>query len=276
MRIRTADGTEVPFSSVAKVSMQRGMSKIERVNGKRVVRVIADVDRTQTTPEEVLARLRRDVFPHVEQRWQGVGVLLAGEAETRDDAMGGLVVMTGFCMLLVFGLLAIPLKSYIQPLVVMSVIPFGAVGAMLGHFVLDADVVFFSLLGVVALAGVVVNASLVLVDKANRLRLEGMGAHEAIIEAACERFKPIVLTTGTTFVGLLPLMSSDDFATSMFVPMAISLGAGVLFSSLISLALVPSLYRVVEDGPLLLQRSKRAAEHLLRWSSDGLADRLRR
>jgi len=167
-------------------------------------------------------------------------------------------------MFLVFGLLAIPLKSYLQPLVVMSVIPFGAVGAMLGHFVLDADVVFFSLLGIVALAGVVVNASLVLVDKANRLRAEGMGVNEAIVEAACERFKPIVLTTGTTFLGLLPLMSSDEFATSMFVPMAISLGGGVLFSTLISLALVPSLYRLLEDGSALMQPIKSSARRLLR------------
>jgi len=267
MRIRTADGTEVPFSSVAKVSMQRGMSKIERVNGKRVVRVIADVDRTQTTPEEVLARLERDVFPRVTQRWPDLNILLAGEAETSDEALGGLVVMTGLSMFLVFGLLAIPLKSYLQPLVVMSVIPFGAVGAMLGHFVLDEDVVFFSLLGVVALAGVVVNASLVLVDKANRLRAEGLDPRAAIVEAACERFKPIVLTTGTTFLGLLPLMSSDDFATSMFVPMAISLGGGVLFSTLISLVLVPSLYCLLEDGPAFVRPIKNSLGRLLRLDS---------
>lgn len=256
MRIRTADGAEVPFSSVAKVSIERGMSTIQRVDGKRVVKVIADVDRGIAAPEQVLARLERDVFPQIKQRWPDISISVTGEAETQNEAMEGLIMAAGLSMFLVFALLSIPLKSYMQAFIIMSVIPFGAIGALLGHFMMGVDFVFLSSLGVVALAGVVVNSSLVLIDKANRLRREGLSVEEAIVDSACERFKPIMLTSTTTFVGLLPLMSSDTMATNMFVPMAVSLGGGVLFSTLISLVLIPALYRMQEDRPNLLGRAK--------------------
>ncbi|MCB1647171.1 MAG: efflux RND transporter permease subunit, partial [Pseudomonadales bacterium] len=148
--------------------------------------------------------------------------------------------------------LAIPLKSYTQPLVIMSVIPFGAVGAIVGHFVMGWNLIFFSLLGIIALSGVVVNASLVLVDYINRQRREGVPIFEAVTTAGVARFRPIVLTSVTTFVGLVPLMSNQQPETFMFIPMAISLAFGVLFATVITLFLVPSLYLMLNDFERLL------------------------
>ena len=150
-------------------------------------------------------------------------------------------------LMIMFALLAIPLKSYMQPLVIMSVIPFGAVGAIVGHFIMGWDLIFFSLLGIIALSGVVVNASLVLVDYINRQRRQGVELFKAVTNAGVVRFRPIVLTSVTTFVGLVPLMTNKDPATFMFIPMAISLAFGVLFATAITLFLVPSLYLMLED-----------------------------
>ncbi|MBU3071418.1 efflux RND transporter permease subunit [Aestuariicella sp. G3-2] len=250
MRIRTSDGVEVPFSSVAQVVSQRGVSRIQRVDGRRVISVIADVDRSQIAPDFVLNTMATSLFPELERRWPGIEINLAGEAESQGDAFASLGLMCLIALFAVYGLLAIPLKSYTQPLIVMSVVPFGAIGAIWGHVMMGETFVFFSIIGVVALAGVVVNASLVLVDKANRLRIEGLGMEEALIEAACERFKPIILTSATTFIGLLPLMSSSEWSTKLFVPISISLGCGVLFSTFISLLLVPALYRMLDDRHL--------------------------
>jgi len=141
----------------------------------------------------------------------------------------------------------VPLKSYLQPLVIMSVIPFGAVGAIIGHYVMGWPLVFFSLLGIIALSGIVVNASLVLVDNINRQRNSGVPIFEAVSKAGTIRFRPIILTSATTFVGLIPLMTNKDPETFMFIPMAISLAFGVLFSTVITLLLVPSLYLMLDD-----------------------------
>ena len=150
-------------------------------------------------------------------------------------------------MMVIFALLAIPLKSYLQPLIIMSVIPFGAIGAIVGHFIMGADLVFFSLLGIIALSGVVGNASLVLVVSINRLREEGVGMVESVSRAGMMRFRPIILTSVTTFIGLVPLMITANPATFFVVPMAISLAFGVLSATVITLFLVPSLYVILHD-----------------------------
>ena len=144
-------------------------------------------------------------------------------------------------------LLAIPLRSYLQPLVIMSVIPFGAVGAIFGHWIMGVQLMFFSALGIVALSGVVVNASLVLVDYVNRKRREGQPMQDAVMESCVVRFRPIMLTSVTTFVGLIPLMATNTPATAPFIPMAVSLAWGVLFATFNTLLLVPCLYVMVED-----------------------------
>ena len=254
MRIRTPEGSEVPFTSVAAFEIDRGYSQINRIDGRRVVNVTADIDRERVTPEEVNTSIMEDMLPALRQKYPSVRLDQSGEQEERTKSMMGLAYGAMFALLGIYALLAIPLKSYLQPLVIMSVIPFGAVGAIIGHWVMGYQLMFFSLLGIVALSGVVVNASLVLVDYINRRRREGMSLEEAVFTAGVVRFRPIVLTSTTTFVGLLPLMFSQNPTTFFFVPMAISLAFGVLFATVITLVLVPGLYVIVEDfvewGPL--------------------------
>ncbi|MEZ5557827.1 MAG: efflux RND transporter permease subunit [Pseudomonadales bacterium] len=247
MYIRTPDGSEVPFYSVAKFEIGRGFSSIRRVNGHRVVNVTADVDRSRVSPEEVNASIQREVLPRIMEKYRGIDIGLAGEQEERVKAMTGLAFAALLALVIIYALLAIPLRSYLQPLVIMSVIPFGAVGAIVGHWVMGQLLVFFSMLGIVALSGVVVNSSLVLVDYINRQRRDGVDMMEAVLTAGVARFRPIFLTSVTTFVGLVPLMANATPATSFVIPMAISLAFGVLFATFITLLLVPALYKMVED-----------------------------
>lgn len=247
MYIRTPDGHEVPFYSVAKFELSRGYSSINRLDGRRIVTVRSDVDRAVVSPEQVATSLSEDFIPGFARQFPGVDIDMGGEQEERTTALTGLLVGAMFSLVVIYGLLAVPLKSYLQPLVIMSVIPFGAVGAIVGHFALNVQLMFFSALGIVALSGVVVNASLVLVDYANRQRREGNNIMESMLTACVVRFRPIMLTSVTTFVGLIPLMSTDTPATGPFIPMAISLAWGVLFATFITLLLVPCLYLIVED-----------------------------
>jgi multidrug efflux pump subunit AcrB len=256
MRIRTADGTEVPFTSVARMTLGRGYTTINRIDGQRVVRVIADIDRSITAPETVLAAVAEEHLPQILQRHPGVQFSLAGEAEAANESMGALVSTAFLALIVIYALLAIPLQSYLQPLVIMSVIPFGAVGALTGHLIMGIDLVFFSLLGIVALSGVVVNSSLVLVDYINRQRRDGQDLDFVVSHAGAVRFRPIVLTSVTTFAGLAPMMLDTTISTHMFVPMAVSLGFGVLFGTVITLFLVPCLYRILEDLVGLAGRNK--------------------
>lgn len=247
MYIRTPDGSEVPFYSVAKFEIGRGFSSIKRVDGHRVVNITADVDRSQVSPEEINASIQRDVLPALMDRYRGIEISLSGEQEERSEAMTGLAMGAILALVIIYALLAIPLRSYVQPLVIMSVIPFGAVGAIVGHWVMGELLVFFSALGIVALSGVVVNSSLVLVDYVNRQRREGVDITTALLESGVVRFRPILLTSVTTFVGLVPLMANATPATAFVIPMAVSLAFGVLFATFITLFLVPALYAIAED-----------------------------
>ena len=247
MYIRTPEGSQVPFYSVAQFDVGRGFSEIRRLDGQRVVEVSADVDRTMATPETIMADIKASLITQLQENYPTVDFDVGGEQEERNSSFLSLGIGLLFSCLVIYGLLAIPLKSYLQPAVIMSVIPFGAVGAIVGHYVLDVQLMFFSALGIVALAGVVVNSSLVLVDYANRQRLEGLDALSAICIAAVTRFRPIILTSVTTFVGLIPLMTTTTPATGPFLPIAISLAWGVLFATVITLLLVPCLYMMIED-----------------------------
>lgn len=259
MRIRTADGVEVPFNSVAKATLGRGYTTIRRVDGQRVVTVTADVNRTITTPEAIISTVQNNVLPDILSRYSGVTYGLAGEAEERSASMEALLSSALLALLVIYALLAIPLQSYLQPLIIMSVIPFGAVGAIMGHYLLGMDLVFFSLLGIVALAGVVVNSCLVLVDHINKKRQSGSEFIEVVSRAGSVRFRPIVLTSITTFVGLIPMMADKTISTSLFKPMAVSLGFGILFCTVITLFLVPCLLLVLEDSLRFLKRIRNTA-----------------
>jgi len=244
--IRTPSGAEVPFLSIADFSLGNSYSSINRQDGRRVITVRGDIDRTIVKPDEI----RREVIAKFKDQWArdlDVELVVGGEGEQQLKSLSDLFSTFPLAMMVIFALLAIPLKSYTQPLIIMSVIPFGAIGAIFGHFIMGADLVFFSLLGIIALSGVVVNASLVLVVSINRLRDEGMGMVEAVSTAGMMRFRPIFLTSLTTFIGLVPLMITASPATFFIVPMAISLSFGVLFATVITLFLVPSLYVILQD-----------------------------
>ena len=247
MHIRTPDGREAPFYSVAGFQLGQGYSSIRRTNGRRVVNVVSDVDRETVKPEDVLGSVEGSVLPLLRAKYPNLSFNLAGEQEERNKAILGLAYGAVLALVVIYALLAIPLRSYVQPLVIMSVIPFGAVGAIFGHWIMGVDLVFFSALGIVALSGVVVNASLVLVDFVNRRRRDGMAVDEALESSCLTRFRAILLTSATTFIGLIPLMFNLSPTTIMFVPMAVSLAYGVLFSTFITLLYVPVLYRIVED-----------------------------
>jgi len=246
MRIRTSEGVEVPFSSVADVEISRGYATIQRTDMQRAVSVQAEIERAITTPEKVFA----DLTPKLDDllaEFPNVGWRKAGEQEEHDTAMWGLLRGFALALLMIYALLAIPLNSYTQPFVIMSVIPFGVVGAILGHFIMGWDIVFFSVLGMVALTGVVVNASLVLVHTINRRRNEGEAFLQAVTGAGIQRFRPIVLTSATTFLGLLPLMFEAAPPAMPLIPMAISLGYGVLYASIMTLFMVPVGYVILDD-----------------------------
>ena len=246
MLLRTPNGGEVPLSTVARLTLGNSYSSINREDGRRVITVNADINRTVSAPEQVT----REIAAEFTQRWRDdyqITMALSGESEQRDESLGSLLSTYPLALLIIFALLAIPLKSYSQPLIIMSVIPFGAIGAIIGHFIMGAELVFFSLIGIVALGGVVVNSSLVLVDYINGEVKAGHSLPEAVAKAGVARFRPIFLTSMTTFIGLVPLMITPTPATFFIVPMAISLGWGVLFATVITLFLVPSLYLILYD-----------------------------
>ncbi len=257
MYIRTPTGAEVPFYSVARFELARGFSKINRRDGSRSVTVTADVDRNAVSPEEVSAKIKDELVSSIVAKYPSLTIELGGEQEERTAALTGLAAGSALSLILIFMLLAIPLRSYLQPFVIMSVIPFGAVGAIFGHWIMGVQLMFFSALGIVALSGVVVNASLVLVDYVNRQRREGMSTYHSVLAACVTRFRPIMLTSVTTFVGLIPLMLTSTPATAPFIPMAVSLAWGVLFATFITLLGVPCLYIILEDWLEFVAASKR-------------------
>ena len=247
MRIRTPDGGAVPFSHVALVELGRGYASIKRVDRYRAVNVTAAVDGAITSAGAVIADLERRILPEILAGHPGVHYSFEGMMAEQQDTMAGL--QRGFLLafLMVFALLAVPLKSYVQPLIIMSAIPFGMVGAFWGHWVLGMSVTMMSVFGMVALAGVVVNDSLVMVHFINRRRRRNGDLGIAIREAGVVRFRPILLTSLTTFAGLSPLLLEKSMQARFLIPMALSLASGVLFATFITLLLVPTLYLIVED-----------------------------
>jgi multidrug efflux pump subunit AcrB len=263
LRIRTPDGGEVPFYAVARAERGRGYATIRRTDRRRVVRVKADLDRDRANANVILADLRSDFFPTLIADHPGLSYSLEGEQSEQRETLAGLRRNFLFAIVVIYCLLAIPLRSYGQPLIIMAVIPFGLVGAIFGHIVMKAysGITFnmMSVFGVVALSGVVVNASLVLVHYINGRREQGDSLREAVTRAGVARFRPIVLTSLTTFAGLFPLLREPSVSAQFLIPMATSLAFGVLFATVISLFLVPSSYLVLEDIKGLWQREKKPA-----------------
>ncbi len=247
MRIRTPDGAEVPFRDVALVETGRGFSTVRRVDRSRAVSVTASIDPTATSNGAVTAELERTIMPEVLAAFPGVSYSFEGMQAQQADSLGGLARGFAVALLLIFALLAVPLRSYVQPLIVMAAIPFGLIGAIWGHIIMGLDVTLISMFGLVALTGVVVNDSLVMVDFINRRRAVNVDLQTAVREAGVARFRPIMLTSLTTFMGLAPLMVNQSFQAAFLVPMAVSLAFGVLFATFITLALVPTAYLILDD-----------------------------
>ncbi|CAM3839129.1 efflux RND transporter permease subunit [Rheinheimera salexigens] len=256
IRIRTKDGGEVPFNQVASYTLQPSFSAINRVNGERAVTISAAADKDNIEPSKVIFAMQNTVIPEISAKYQGVTGELDGSSQDEIDAQSDLMKAGIFALFCIYALMAIPLRSYSQPLIIMSVIPFGLVGAVIGHMVLGLSMSIMSVFGLVALAGVVVNDSLVMVDFVNRAREEGLTIREAVSQAGAQRFRAILLTSLTTFVGLAPIVLERSLQAKMVVPMAVSLAFGILFATVITLILIPALYVILEDVKQFFARKK--------------------
>ena len=255
MRIRTRSGMEVPFNQAAFIEQGRGFSEIKRTDRRRVVTVSAVVDRDAANATEIIAELKAGSLPQIKAEYPGLAYDMEGQSRDMRESFASLGQALIFGLILIYALLAIPFKSFFQPIIVMSAIPFGFIGALLGHVLLGFNVSMISLFGIVALTGVVVNSSLVLIDFTNKRRAAGMETKEAIVEAGLRRFRPIIMTALTTFFGLTPMILETDIQARFLVPMAVSLGFGVLFATAITLVLVPVMYAILEDGKRFLEKN---------------------
>ncbi|GLS83074.1 efflux RND transporter permease subunit [Paraferrimonas haliotis] len=253
MRIRTPQGQLVPFSYVAEIEQSESLAAIIRVDGQRAITINANADKAVVEPGKVTSDVLKNIIPQLQQKYPAVNTQLDGSSADEQDAMVSLLQGAFFALFTIYALMAIPLKSYSQPLIIMSVIPFGIIGAVVGHLVLGLDISILSLMGIVALAGVVVNDSLILVDFVNKARLEGLSIKDAAINSGCERFRAIVLTSLTTFFGLLPIMFETSLQAQIVIPMATSLAFGILFSTVVTLILIPILYLALDDVKRLLR-----------------------
>ncbi len=248
-----SDNGEVCLRDAVKMTPGRAYTKIERTNGRRDIQVLANVD-PPAQAENILKELKSSILPDLAKKYPGLTFSFEGHQADMRESLSALITGSLLALFGIYALLAIPFKSYSQPLIIMVSIPFGIIGAILGHIIMGYSLSINSLFGVVALSGVVVNDSLVLIDFANRSVLAGMSPFEAIHAAGIQRFRPILLTTITTFGGLMPMITETSHQARMMIPMAISLGFGVLFSTAIILVMVPALYIVLEDFSHLMYK----------------------
>jgi multidrug efflux pump subunit AcrB len=246
-RVRTPTGGMVPLGDVAELERNRAPTEIQREDGRRRINVKAALVSTASSAQEVTKALNTTDIPALKAKYPGLEIEYAGEQREQQESLSALFQNYLVALLVMYGLLAIPFRSYIQPLIIMSAIPFGIVGALLGHLLMGYTISIISMFGIVALSGVVVNDSLVLIDTANRYRASGMNPSEAIKAAGVRRLRPILLTSLTTFFGLAPMIFETSMQARFLVPMAISLGFGVLFATVIVLGLIPAFYLIVED-----------------------------
>jgi multidrug efflux pump subunit AcrB len=256
MPIRTPEGDEVPFESVADLSFGQGYSSITRLNRARTVTVSADIDPELVEPGEIIREISEDYIPDLLSRHHGVNYGLSGASQEEQDLIRNISVASVAALFLIYALIAIPLHSYSQPLIIMSVIPFGMIGAVFGHIIMGQAISMFSLFGLVALAGVVVNDSLVMMDFVNTARREGVPARQAVIDSGTQRFRAIILTSLTTAAGLMPILLERSVQAQYVIPMAISLSFGIIFATIITLFLIPALYLMQMDGFVWLRRMK--------------------
>ena len=247
MYIRTPAGDEVPFDTVARLDISQGLLKATHINFQRASEVTAEANKELVQPSKVIADIRERVLPELLQKYPGLRYELSGMAD--EERKLGVSLLVGFALSIfgIYALLAIPTKSYLQPLIIMGVIPFGIIGAIVGHWLTGYDFSMMSMIGVIALSGVVVNDSLLLVDHANQAVARGADRYAAVVDGTRRRFRAIMLTSVTTFMGLAPMLLERSTQAQVMVPMAISLAFGIVFATVITLLLVPCLYMMLED-----------------------------
>ena len=263
MRIRTPAGIEVPFSEVAEIEMKQGYTIIQRSERKRVIKVIADVNEKVSNADRIRYILTHFTLPDLKKQFPRLTYTMEGEGREQAEGLADIAKGYIFAILAIYALLAIPFKSFSQPIVVMMAIPFGIIGALGGHLLMGYNLSFMSLMGIVGLSGVVVNDSLILVHRSNKFRETGLSAHQAVVEAGQMRFRAIILTSLTTFGGLIPILLEKSFQAKFMIPMAISLGFGVLFATGITLLIIPCLYVILDD----LHAVTRALPYMLGWTT---------
>ena len=247
MLIRTPAGDEVPIETVARLDVRQGLLKATRINYQRAAEVTGEVNKEIVEPNKVIAHITKNVMPGLQAKYPELRYALSGMADEEEKMATSLLMGFGLALFGIYALLAIPTRSYLQPLIIMGVIPFGIIGAIVGHWVMGYPLSMMSMMGVVALSGVVVNDSLLLVDFINTGVAQGVDRHTAVIESGKKRFRAIMLTSLTTFIGLIPMLMSKSAQAEGMIPMAISLAFGILFTTVITLLLVPCLYMVLED-----------------------------
>ena len=260
MWVRTPDGRELPFAAVADYGLERGYDSIQRVDGRRSIRVTARTDLNVVEPAQIVREVNDDYMPRLGARYPGIDTDIAGSAYEEQVGLTQVLIGFGIALFGIYALMAIPLKSYMQPLIIMGVIPFGIVGAVFGHLLLGLAVSAVSMMGIIALSGVVVNDSLIMVDFVNKAVAEGSSEVDAAIQSGARRFRAIMLTSLTTFFGLIPMVLETSMQAQIVIPMAVSVAFGILFATLITLVLVPSLYVIARDvRRLLLPRASEAS-----------------
>ncbi len=256
MRIRTPAGAEVPFAVVGRVEPGRGFATIERTDRRRTVNVTAAVDLTRANSNEILADVERTALADILARYSGMTYSFDGQRRQQQETQASLSGSLLMALFLIYALLAVPFRSYVQPLIVMAAIPFGIIGAIWGHVLMGQNLTAFSGFGIVALTGVVVNDSLVLVSFINRSYRSSVPLVESLVEAGASRFRPIILTSVTTFVGLTPLLLERSIQAQFLIPMVTSIAFGLLFGTVIILVLVPVLYHILRDLQGLIGRRR--------------------
>jgi multidrug efflux pump subunit AcrB len=245
--VRTPDGTVVPLVNVASITAKYQQDEITRIDGQRAVYLSATVDKDVIAPNELVAQMNQDLVPKLTRQYSDLSIHFAGEAEHQAESSSSMKQMFILALFAIYILLAIPLRSYSQPLVIMTAIPFGIVGAIIGHWWSDLTISILSLNGILALSGVVVNDSLLLVSRFNELRAEGLSLSAAIEQSCQGRLRAVLLTSATTFAGLMPLLSETSLQAQFLIPAAASLGYGILFATAITLVLIPSLLMIGQD-----------------------------
>ncbi|MBE0360906.1 efflux RND transporter permease subunit [Pseudoalteromonas aliena] len=245
--VTTPQGREVLLGDVVELTETPGISYIRREGGYRTVYVYGNIDEEVIEPNEVVEQIKEKLLPQLKEEYPSVKSELGGAIEEQQDQANQQKMFFFGGMILVYILLAVPLKSYAQPLIVMSVIPFSLTGAIWGHYWFGLDITLMSGFGIIAAAGVVINDSLVMTDYVNQARKTGVSIKNAVIDAGCARFRPILLTSITTFAGVLPIMFETSLQAKFVIPMAVALGFAVMFATLITLILVPCLYIILSD-----------------------------